>query len=55
MYQITCSDGYELHVIGKGDNGLCRVVNRNGQIVLEAGYVECAQWLADRGVKQHVR
>ncbi len=50
MYQIKCTCGYEIHVIGKGENGLCRVV-RDNQTAFAGTYAECETWLAARAVK----
>jgi hypothetical protein len=50
MYQIRYQNGYEIQVIGKGNNGPARVTNSDGKIVKEAGYQECAEWLEYRGV-----
>ena len=49
MYQIKYSDGNEIQVIGRGENGLCRVVGRNGEDKHVGTYETCVKWLADRG------
>jgi hypothetical protein len=50
MYQIKFQNGYEIQVIAKGENGLCRVVNQRYQIVFTGTYAACVKWLADRAV-----
>jgi hypothetical protein len=50
MYQIKFQCGYEIQVIGRGDAGLCRVVNSSNQIVYSGTYAACEKWLADRAV-----
>ena len=52
MYQLKCSDGFEIHVIGMGNNGLCNVVDRNGKQVLSAGYDDVKQWMNSRGISE---
>lgn len=51
MFQVKCQNGYEIHVIGKGENGLCRVANHDHQIVFTGTYAQCEKWLNDRAVK----
>jgi hypothetical protein len=54
MYQIKCECGYEIHVVGKGEQGLCRVVKATGgeqTVRFHGTYAECEKWLADRAVK----
>jgi hypothetical protein len=51
MYQIKFTSGYEIQVIGKGDNGLCRVVNEHGVVAKTGTYAECEAWLNARAVK----
>lgn len=51
MYQILCECGYEIQVIGTGENGLCRVADQNNRIVFHGTYGECVKWLADRAVR----
>lgn len=54
MYQIKCTCGLEIQVIGKGDNGLARVVRQHSQHVEFVGpWPAVEKWLADRGVEQH--
>ncbi len=48
MYQIKYTSGYEIQCIGKGENGLSRVANSNGQIVHTGTYAECVRWLERR-------
>lgn len=56
MYQIKSiagrgiNNGYEIQVIGKGDNGLCRVVDNNFTEKFSGTYAECITWLRDRGL-----
>ncbi|AMV24606.1 hypothetical protein VT84_13990 [Gemmata sp. SH-PL17] len=52
MYQIKCECGYEIRVIGKGENGLCKVVKADSNHEAFSGtYAQCEKWLSDRGVK----
>lgn len=51
MYQIKYTSGNEIQVIGKGDNGLSRVVGPNGEIKFEGGYDACEKWLRDRACR----
>lgn len=53
MYQIKCSSGNEIQVIGKGENGLCRVVS-SGVIINAGTYDECVAWCAARAIKVDV-
>lgn len=57
MYQIKCSSGYEIVVVGKGKNGLCRVVKSSVShaAVFAGTYAQCVRWLADRAVKVTMR
>lgn len=50
MYQIKAQCGYEIQVIGKGKNGLCRVCSNQHVVVFTGTYAECEKWLADRAV-----
>jgi hypothetical protein len=52
MYQIKCSDGYEIQVVGEGENGLCNVNDRNAKKVYSGTYAECKTWLDARGVHE---
>lgn len=54
MYQIKCSGGNEIQVIGKGENGLCRVVNSVGEIIKTGTYAECVSWCEARAIKVDV-
>jgi len=47
MYQLKYTSGYELHVIGSGDSGLCRVY-RGETEVHHGTYDECYRWLRNR-------
>lgn len=51
MYQIKATNGYEIRVIGKGENGLCEVADANGKTVKTGTYAECEKYLMDRAVK----
>jgi hypothetical protein len=54
MYQIKCECGYEIQVVGKGEKGLCRVVQATSSehtVRFTGTYAECEKWLADRAVK----
>jgi len=51
MYQIKAECGMDIQVIGKGESGLCRVVDSIGQVRFTGTYSQCVQWLADRAVK----
>lgn len=51
MYQIKFQSGYEIQVIGRGENGLCRVENQHGQTATEGTYDQCKKWLENRGVR----
>lgn len=51
MYQVKFTSGYEIHIIGKGEKGLCRVVNSIGFIVYESTYAACERWLNARTVR----
>ena len=53
MYQVKFCGGYEIQVIGKGDDGLCRVADSTSKIVCEGTYAKCEKYLADRQVHQH--
>ncbi len=54
MYQIKCGDGYEIQVIGRGDNGLCRIEGGKNS-GFSGTYAECVKWLEDRGIKVDVK
>ena len=49
MYQIKFSSGYEIQVIGRGENGLCRVENADGITTHSGTYATCKAWLGARG------
>jgi hypothetical protein len=49
MYQIKAQCGYEIQVIGKGEQGLCRVV-KDDRECYRGTYAECARWLKQRAV-----
>lgn len=49
MYQIKAQGGWEIQVVAKGENGLCRVLKDN-VIRFQGTHDECVQWLANRGV-----
>lgn len=51
MYQVKAQNGYEIQVIGTGENGLCRVNDSNGFTVFTGTYAECEKWLTNRAVK----
>lgn len=54
MYQVKCTCGYEIVVVGRGERGRCKVVQpSSGSWVakFEGTYTECARWLAARAVK----
>lgn len=50
MFQIKYECGKTLVVIGKGENGLSRIDDSNGQIVYQGGYQDCIKWLDDRNL-----
>ncbi len=50
MYQIKCQCGYEIHRIGKGENGLSRV-ERDNVTRFTGTYAQCVAWLSARAVK----
>lgn len=54
MYQIKCSSGNEIQVIGKGENGPCRVMNSNGEQIYYGTYDQCVTWCEDRAIKVNV-
>lgn len=51
MYQVPAQNGYEIHVIGKGENALCRIQDKNSRQVHYGTYDECIKWLHDRALK----
>ena len=51
MFQIKFQCGYEIQVIGKGENGSCRVCNSNQHVVFRGTYAECERWLTSRAVR----
>jgi len=51
MYQIICSGGHEIQVIGRGELGLCRVENNNHVTLYSGTYDQCVQWCTDRAIK----
>lgn len=50
MYQIKCGR-YQIQVIGRGDNGLCRIEHDPKGTVFSGTYIECVSWLEARGIK----
>lgn len=56
MYQVKeisgrkINNGYEIQVIGQGDKGLCRVVDREYTVRFSGTYHECVAWLQARGL-----
>lgn len=56
MYQVkniegrTLNNGYEIQVIGKGDKGLCRVVDNLYAVKFSGTYDECVAWVKERGL-----
>lgn len=55
MYQIKFGGGYEIRVIGRGENGLCKVAKStsgNDAEKFSGTCAECEQWLAERGIQR---
>lgn len=50
MYQIKFQNGYEIQVIGPGENGPCRVCDSENRVVFRGNYEACEKWLNDRAV-----
>jgi len=50
MFQIKFQNGYEIQVIGRGEDGLCRVEDRDNRTVFAGTYSECEAWLNSRAV-----
>lgn len=56
MYQISdingqkLINGYAIVVIGRGENGLCRIDDGNGQEKFRGTYSECVSWLTSRSM-----
>lgn len=56
MYQVPYCGGFQILVVGSGENGLCRVMYGTSSCTderFEGTYVECEKWLADRGIAPH--
>lgn len=52
MYTIKCQGRYEINVVGKGENGLCRINHTTNNVTVFSGtYAACVEWLAARGTK----
>jgi hypothetical protein len=51
MWQEKYTSGNEIQVLGKGENGLSRVVNSLGRIEFEGGYKDCVAWLKSRACR----
>jgi hypothetical protein len=54
MYQIKCTSGYEIVVVGRGENGTCRVIQPSSgsyEAKFTGTYAQCLRWFADRSVK----
>jgi hypothetical protein len=50
MYQIKAQNGYEIQVIGRGENGLCRVVTKYCHVCFTGTYAACVAWLTARAI-----
>lgn len=53
MYQIKYQEGHEIRVIGKGENGLCKVAkatSSNDRELFSGTYDH--KWLSDRGIRE---
>lgn len=50
MYQVKCSNGVEIQVIGKSQNGLCRVMDSNNNEKFSGTYAECVKYCEDRRI-----
>jgi len=50
MYQINFQNGYQIQVIGRGEKGICRVVDRHQNIMFSGVYAACETWLNNRAV-----
>ena len=51
MYQVKCTNGNEIQVIGKGENSLCRVVGATGEVKYTGTYAQCVKWIEERAGK----
>ena len=51
MFQIKCTGGNEIRVIGKGEKAPCEVIGSNGEVKFVGTYEKCLAWCAERAIK----